>query len=340
MVMNQLEVDRIRLSVDEARALSERALQRIGYDAEEARIVAAHVLDAALCGYEYSGLPKILNVAEHRRLRQPRRAMRAVRETPVSAMYDGGNNVGMVTMYHAAQSAIAKAGEHGFAVVGVNNSWVSGRGAHYVEMIADAGLIGLHTVSSTRHVAPPGGAEATFGTNPIACAFPTDGEAFVIDMGTSAFMSTDLLFRQRRGELLPEGVAIDADGKPTRDPASALQGAILPFGGYKGFALALMMQGFGVLAGSGSDIEKSYGYLVIAIKPDLLMSLEDYRRDMSATLAEIKATPRLPGVDEIRLPSERAFAERARNRREGIVIDRHIYDALNNLPQGRLPEKT
>ena len=338
--MNQLEVDRIRLSVDEARALSERALQRIGYDAEEARIVAAHVLDAALCGYEYSGLPKILNVAEHRRLRQPRRAMRAVRETPVSAMYDGGNNVGMVTMYHAAQSAIAKAGEHGFAVVGVNNSWVSGRGAHYVEMIADAGLIGLHTVSSTRHVAPPGGAEATFGTNPIACAFPTDGEAFVIDMGTSAFMSTDLLFRQRRGELLPEGVAIDADGKPTRDPASALQGAILPFGGYKGFALALMMQGFGVLAGSGSDIEKSYGYLVIAIKPDLLMSLEDYRRDMSATLAEIKATPRLPGVDEIRLPSERAFAERARNRREGIVIDRHIYDALNNLPQGRLPEKT
>ena len=338
--MNEESPGRIRLTIDEARALSLQALARIGYDAEEARILAEHMLDAALCGYEYSGLPKILNVAEHRRLRQPRRAMRAVRETPVSAMYDGGNNVGMVTMYHAAQSAIAKAGEHGFAVVGVNNSWVSGRGAHYVEMIADAGLIGLHTVSSTRHVAPPGGAEATFGTNPIACAFPTDGEAFVIDMGTSAFMSTDLLFRQRRGELLPEGVAIDADGKPTRDPASALQGAILPFGGYKGFALALMMQGFGVLAGSGSDIEKSYGYLVIAIKPDLLMSLEDYRRDMSATLAEIKATPRLPGVDEIRLPSERAFAERARNRREGIVIDRHIYDALNNLPQGRLPEKT
>ena len=266
--------------------------------------------------------------------------MRALRETPVSAMFDGGNNVGMVSMYHAAQSAIAKAGEHGFAIVGVNNSWVSGRGAHYVEMIADAGLIGLHTVSSTRHVAPPGGAAATFGTNPIACAFPTEGEAFVIDMGTSAFMSTDLLFRQRRGELLPAGVAIDADGNPTRDPARALEGAILPFGGYKGFALALMMQGFGVLAGSGSDIEKSYGYLVIAIKPDLLMSLEDYRRDMSATLAEIKATPRLPGVAEIRLPSERAFAERARNRREGIVIDRHIYEALNALPQGRLPEKT
>ena len=174
----------------------------------------------------------------------------------------------------------------------------------------------------------------------IACAFPTEGEAFVIDMGTSAFMSTDLLFRQRRGELLPEGVAIDAEGKPTRDPMRALQGAILPFGGYKGFALALMMQGFGVLAGSGSDFEKSYGYLIIAIKPDLLIPLADYRKHMSATLAEIKATPRLPGVDEIRLPSERAFAERARNRRDGIVIDKHIYEALDHLPQGRLPERT
>jgi LDH2 family malate/lactate/ureidoglycolate dehydrogenase len=336
--MEPLNAERVRLSVDEARALSESALQRIGYDAEEARIVAAHVLDAALCGYEYSGLPKILNVAEHRRLREPRRVMRALRETPVSAMFDGGNNVGMVTMYHATQCAIAKAREHGFAVVGVNNSWVSGRGAHYVEMIAEAGLIGLHTVSSTRHVAPPGGAEASFGTNPLACAFPTEGEAFVIDMGTSAFMSTDLLFRQRRGELLPEGVAIDAAGKPTRNPADALKGAILPFGGHKGFAMALMMQGFGVLAGSGSDIEKSYGYLVLAIKPDLLISLDEYRRQMSAMLAEIKATPRLPGVDEIRLPSERAFRERARNKRDGIEIDRHIFDALNALPQGRLPE--
>jgi LDH2 family malate/lactate/ureidoglycolate dehydrogenase len=340
MQMEQVNPERVRLSADEARTLSETALQRIGYDADEARIIAAHVLDAALCGYEYSGLPKILNVAEHRRLREPRRVMRAVRETPVSALFDGGNNVGMVTMYHATQAAIAKAREHGFAVVGVNNSWVSGRGAHYVEMIAEAGLIGLHTVSSTRHVAPPGGAAASFGTNPIACAFPTAGDPLVIDLGTSAFMSTDLLFRQRRGEQLPAGVAIDAQGAPTRDPASALKGALLTFGGYKGFALALMMQGFGVLAGSGSDIEKSYGYLVLAIKPDLLIPLDEYRRQMSATLAEIKVTPRQAGVDEIRLPSERAFRARAHSRREGIEIDRRVFDALKALPQGRLAEKT
>ena len=89
--MNEESPGRIRLSIDEARALSLQALARIGYDAEESRILAEHMLDAALCGYEYSGLPKILNVAEHRRLKLPRRVMRAVHETPVSAMFDGGN---------------------------------------------------------------------------------------------------------------------------------------------------------------------------------------------------------------------------------------------------------
>jgi LDH2 family malate/lactate/ureidoglycolate dehydrogenase len=337
--MDIVTPDRVRLSVDEAREVAERALERIGYDAEEARIVADHVLDAALCGYEYSGLPKILNVAEHRRLRQPRRAMRAVRETPVSARFDGGNNLGMVALFRAAQTAIEKAGAQGFAVVGVNNSWVSGRSAYYVERIARAGLVGMLTIASTRHVAPPGGAVASIGTNPVAFGFPSTSEPFVIDMGTSAFMSTDMQFRIRRGEQLPEGVAIDARGRPTRDPAEAQKGAILTFGGYKGFALSMAMQALGVLAGSATDVEKSYGYLIIAFRPDLMIPLEEYRRDLAAMLERVKATPRQPGVEEIRLPSERAFRERARNLREGIVIDRKIYDALLAFPAGRLPAR-
>ena len=121
--------NRVHLSADEAQQLAEQALQKIGYDAEEARIIADHVMDAALCGYEYSGLPKILNVAEHRQLQLPRQRIRALRETTVSALLDGGNNNGMVAMYRATQSAITKAREHGMAAVGVNNSWVSGRSA-------------------------------------------------------------------------------------------------------------------------------------------------------------------------------------------------------------------
>src|ERR1019366_9150371 len=119
--MDNISQERVRLGVAEARELAEQVLGRIGYDAEEARIIADHVVDAALCGYEYSGLPKILNVAEHRQLKEPRRAMRAIRETPTSALFDGGNNNGMVTMYRAAQVAIEKARAHGMAVVGVNN---------------------------------------------------------------------------------------------------------------------------------------------------------------------------------------------------------------------------
>jgi LDH2 family malate/lactate/ureidoglycolate dehydrogenase len=148
-------------------------------------------------------------------------------------------------------------------------------------------------------------------------------------------MGTDLIFQERRGAVLPEGVAIDAQGKPTRDPAQVH--AILPFGGYKGFALALAMQALGVLAGSGLGDDKTYGYLIMAIKPELMLPLEDFQRDMSEMLLRVKAAPRQPGVEEIRMPGERSSRDRARNLKDGIEIDRKIYDALLALPQGTLP---
>src|SRR5688572_9322502 len=280
--MEHVTPDRIRLSAAEAQALAEGALVRIGYDAEEARIIADHVVDAALCGYEYSGLPKILNVAEHRQLKEPRRPMRAVRETPMSAQFDGGNNNGMVAMYRATEVAIAKARERGMSVVGVNNSWVSGRGSHYVEMIARAGFVGIHSVASRLHVAAPGSIDPVTGTNPVAFGFPTLEEPLVIDLGTSAFMGTDLIFQERRSAVLPDGVAIDAEGKVTRDPTQVH--SILPFGGYKGYALSLAMQALGVLAGSGLGEDRTYGYLIMAIDPELMLPLDEFRRDMSAML--------------------------------------------------------
>src|SRR5438093_9383064 len=88
--------ERVRLSVAEARMLSEHAMRGIGYETEEARILADHVIDAALCGYEYSGLPKLLNVADHPRFKARRSPMRVLRETGVSVLFDGGNQSGMV----------------------------------------------------------------------------------------------------------------------------------------------------------------------------------------------------------------------------------------------------
>jgi len=325
--MTATDAKRCRLGAGQARDLSVRALRGIGYTQAQAEVLARHMLDAALCGYEYSGLPKILNLADYRGKRQPSGPMRVAYETPLSVMLDAAGHNGMLAVQDATERVIAKAGEHGFAVAGVYNSWMSGRSAYYVEQIAQAGLIGMHAISSRPQVAPPGGAQAALGTNPIAFGFPTQGDPLLIDMGTSALMFTDLALRARRGEQLPEGVAIDAQGRPTRDPVAASQGAALPFGGYKGFALALAMQALGVFAGSGFGAEGA-GYLLLAMRPDLMLPLERYRADLSANLARVKATARQPGVHEIRIPSERAMAQRSANLRDGIEIDVEIHDAL------------
>jgi L-2-hydroxycarboxylate dehydrogenase (NAD+) len=320
--------DRIRLSVAEAREHSERALRGIGYDAEEARIVADHVIDAALCGYEYSGLAKILNIPEHPRFAQPRRPMTVLHETEVSALYDGGNNNGMVAMYHAARAAIAKAAAHGISVIGVTDSWMSGRSAYFVEMIARADLVAIHTASSGAAVAPHGGSRAVLGTNPIAFALPGDDGPLVRDMGTSAFMGTDLALRVRLGTPLPEGVAIDRDGRPTRDAKEARDGALLPFGGHKGFGLGLIVQAFGLLAGSALAAGNNDGYVFIAFRPDLLVPLADLKRELAALIAKVKAVPPLSGFTEIRIPGEQSAKNRARLSREGLEIDRLVYDRL------------
>jgi L-2-hydroxycarboxylate dehydrogenase (NAD+) len=201
-------------------------------------------------------------------------------------------------------------------------------------MVARAGLIGIHTVAAHPMVTPLGGTKPALGTNPIAFGFPTDGDPLVIDLGTSAFMGTDLQFRERLGLVLPEGAAIDEHGRPTIDAAAARRGAILPFGGHKGYALALAMHALGVLCSTGADVERT-GYLLIAFKPDLFAPLPDYCRALSEEIAAIKATPRQDGVGEIRVPGERAYRERARLEREGLEIDRRIHDALRALAEGK-----
>jgi LDH2 family malate/lactate/ureidoglycolate dehydrogenase len=326
---------KVHLSVADARDLAEGALHGVGYDHEEARIIADHVIDAALCGYEYSGLAKILNLVESPSWKRPRRLMTVMRETDVSIAYDGGNNVGMLSLYYAAEATIKKAAAHGIALVSVNDAWMSGRSAYYVEMIAKAGLIAIHTAASSRLVAPFGGAKAMLGTNPLAIAVPSSREPIVLDMGTSAYMMTEVLLRERLGEPLPEGVAIGPDGEPTTDAALARRGALLPFGGYKGFGLALMIQALGLLAGAGSDQESDYGYLFIAFKPDLIGPADVFNRQVTALIDRIKATPRQAGVDDIRIPSERAFRSREQLSREGLSFDRLVFDELVALRGNR-----
>lgn len=332
--------DRIVLSLAEARALGEAAMRGAGYDGEDARILTDHVLDAALSGYEYSGLPKLLNVVDAPDFRLKRRPITVLRETGATALIDGGNNTGMLAAYRAAQAAIERADAKGLAIVCLANTWMTGRSAYYCEMIARAGMVAIHTVAASPSVAPFGGARPALGTNPIAFGFPTEADPLVIDMGTSAFMATDLLFRARRHAPLPEGAALGPDGRPTTDAGAAREGALLPFGGpeggYKGFGLALAMDALGALTAGIRPADAVSGYVFIAFKPDLFLPLEDYRREVSRRIETIKATPRQARVEEIRIPGERSMRTRARLAREGIEIDRKIYDALCRVAEGKL----
>ena len=237
--------------------------------------------------------------------------------------------------YRAAEATIARAQANGLAIVSLGNTWMTGRSAYYCEMIARAGLVVIHTVAANALVAPFGGAAAALGTNPIAFGFPTGGDPLVIDMGTSAFMGTNLQFHQRLGTPIPPGVALDADGKPTTDAGAAMEGTLLPFGGpeggYKGFGLALAMDALGALTAGVRTPGTIAGYLFIAFKPELFLSPGEYSRELANRIAAVKATPRQDGVSEIRIPGERAYQTRAKLMQEGIEIDRKIYDALRTL---------
>ena len=319
--------DGLRLSVTEARALGERALQRIGYVADEARIITDQLIDNALCGYRFASLPRILAIADDEKTGKPRTPIRIIRQTPISALVDGGNKVGYVAAYRGAEIAVEKARASGIAIVGVNNSYFSGRNAYYVEHIVRAGLVAIHTASAQPHVLPPGGRRPALGTNPFSVGFPSANGPVIYDIGTASLMWGEVLLMARLGEPLPEGTGFDHDGNPTRDArAVADGGGVTAFGGHKGYGLSFAVQALGLLAGSGAQ---GYGFLFIAINP--AMMLPDFEAQMSELVTRIKATPRQPGVDEIRVPSERAFREREIRRVEGIVLDRKVVDALNAL---------
>ena len=312
--------------------LGETALQRIGYPADEATIITDQLIDNALCGYRFASLPRILAIAEDEKTNRPRTPVRVVRETPVSALVDGGNKVGYIAAYRGAEIAIAKAKANGIAIVGVHNSYYSGRNAYYVEHIARAGLVAIHTASAKPHVPPPGGRRPALGTNPFSIGFPSAQGPVIYDIGTASLMWGEVLLMARLGEMLPAGIGFDADGNPTRDAgAVAADGGVAPFGGHKGYGLSFAIQALGLLAGAAlprGDV-LDYGFLFIAIDPAAL--LPDFQMQMAELVERIKATPRQPGEDEIRIPSERAFREREPRRIEGIVLDRKVVKALNAL---------
>lgn len=325
--------DTLRLSVAEVTELGASALERIGYSAEEAQIIVDQLVDNSLCGYRFAGLPRILAIAGDAKTRAARAPVRIVHETPLSALVDGGNNVGYISCYRGAEITIQKARTSGLAAVGVYNSYFSGRNAYFVEKIVRAGLVVLHVASAQPRVLPIGGTKPALGTNPICFGFPSTNGPVVFDMGTASLMWGEVMLHAHLGRSLPEGVGYDDQGRPTLDANAALQGGVVPFGGHKSYGLSFAVQALGLLAGAALARGKvqDYGFLFWAINPDLLLPGGEFPQQMAELVRSIKATPRQPGVDEIRVPSERAYRERERRRKEGIVLERKVVESLKAL---------
>jgi len=248
-------------------------------------------------------------------------------------MLDGGNNVGYIAAYRAAEVAIEKVRKMGIASVGAYNSYYSGRNAYFVERIVQEGYFAFHVASAQPHVLPPGGAAPAMGTNPICFGFPSSDGPVIVDMGTASLMWGDVMLHAHLGHPLPEGIGFDSQGRPTTDAAEVLKGGVSAFGGYKGYALCFAVQAMGLLAGSmlNRNDPLDYGFYFIALDPKIMLPGGDFQQQMSELVKAIKGVPRQPGVDEIRIPSERAYRERERRRAEGIVLERKVVDSLNAL---------
>jgi L-2-hydroxycarboxylate dehydrogenase (NAD+) len=325
--------DTVRLSVADAVAIGERALRRVGYSGEDAHIIVDQLIDNALCGYKFAGLPRILAIAGDEKTSAGRTPVKIVHETRLSALMDGGNNVGYIVAYRAAEVAIRKAREHGITSVGAYNSYYSGRNAYFVEKVVREGYVCMHIASAKPRVVPPGAARPALGTNPLCFGFPSANGPVIFDMGTAALMWGDIMLHAHLGQPLPEGIGFDESGKPTTDAAAALRGGVATFGGYKGYGLAFAVQALGLLAGAAlaRGQVQDYGFLFWTLDPNIMLPSGDFEKQMAELVTRIKETPRQPGVDEIRIPSERAYRERERRRNEGIVLERKVVESLNAL---------
>ena len=322
------------LTIAAAHDLAVRILTRHGMSEPSARVVADHLVDAGLCGHEFSGLPRVLAIVDALRNKPPAGDIRVVRENHCSALIDGGDNVGYVVSVTAIDKAIDICMKSGVAVVCANNTWFSGRLGYYVERAARRGLIAIHTTNTTARVAPFGGIDRVMGTNPFAIGFPSDDDPMIIDIGTSSTSWGDVVLSETKGQPLPQGVAVNSQGHPTVDPGAALSGAFLPWGGVRGSGLSLAIQLLGILAGSSVVIPdvSNYGLFFLVANPDLLMPGGLYKSRVSELRRTIAASRPAPGMQKVQVPGDGSLQRRRRALQADIVkLDDKVYAALREL---------
>ncbi|WP_433277299.1 Ldh family oxidoreductase [Pseudonocardia xinjiangensis] len=324
------------VALDTAVRLGTDALRALGFDGSEAAIVLDHLMDCELRGLSYSGLARILSIADrfgHTPLTGA--DMRITRESPVSAQLDGADRIGYLVGRRATEIAVEKARTSGLAVVGANRTWYTGMLSYYAEMITGAGMVAMLASNATPWVAPYGGTEPRFGTNPICFGFPTGGEVPVIwDIGISEIIHAQAVLAHRTGRRLPPGSAYDAAGEPTDDPVAALSGAFAAWGGHRGSGLGIVVQLLGMLAGSPAAPPQleDFGMLVLVLRPDLFGSATEFEQRTAEFAASVRATRPVDPAVAVRMPFERSVAVRAdRVAAGGIDVEPAVLEALSEL---------
>lgn len=334
----------MKLPVESARELGYRAAHALGYQDGDDAAVVEHLLDASMRGHLRFGLPRLIKLSEYLATGEVTHGpVRCVAETSLSAQLDGGGAVGYVVAHRATTMAIEKAREHGIAVVGATHTRFTGMLSYYCEMATSQGYVAICTSSAHITVAPYGSRDARLGTNPLAIGLPGPSHPVILDLGTSAVMSGDTWLRARRGEPLPEGAAVDAEGNPTTDAAEALKGAILVWGGHKGSALSTVLQLLGGVAGQGGmgpDGFGGYGLMMIVLNLDklALSGLDEVLRDVGTFEEHFRtARPAVGSTSEPRLPFARSAQERARSQAEGIDLPDDLISELERIAANGAP---
>lgn len=250
-----------------------------------------------------------------------------------------GHHIGKLGM----QRAVELARHQGVGIVGVCNSNFFGAGAYYIQLAAEAGMVGLAMSNSFPKVAAFGGIRAVLGTNPFAFGVPRrNGESFLLDMATSGLAGSTVRAHIDQNEPLPEGLAVDGDGAPITDPKQVSEGALLPFGGAKGYGMALLveilagvMTGAGILHGVSSmyhSVSESghNGHFLMALDISKWMPIETYFDRFEELVEGVKLSNT---GHKVLLPGETRWQCYKDNLQNGILLDDHVRRSLQELSQ-------
>ncbi|KAK7712986.1 hypothetical protein SLS57_007547 [Botryosphaeria dothidea] len=337
----------IHVRAQDAEKFVQDVLVGNGVPPENASIVAKCLVAADLRGVDTHGINRIPSYME--RIRQGvlnAKASPTVQQiTPVVAQVDGQNGFGFIAAHLGMEAAIRMAKEFGIGMVSVKHSNHFGMSAWVVQQALDAGLMSLVFTNSSPALPVWGGREKLMGVSPLACGAPAgQSKPFILDMAPSVAARGKIYKALRRGEKIPRDWALDAEGRQTDDPASALQGVMLPMGGPKGSALAIMMDVFsGVLSGSAfaGHVTNPYdpsrpadvGHFLVAIKPDLFMSLEDFKERMDYLYQRVVGSEKMAGVERVYFPGEIEQLTQEERERHGIPYVEAEVAALNKEAQ-------